>query len=186
MQARADARRGVDEAPVVVLPDTLDQLAESFDVHLLRGRVGRGRQQVQAGNVRVLGHLVQGCRIGHGIGKRHHRPVIHTQGDIQIAQAHVAVDAKHPAALRRKTRCDPRAQRRFPGAALAGRHRHDLPQSRYLHSVHIISIITGFWYFSTCFLRNITRSSGNGRNRSGFSGAAGIENRRYFSFAHAP
>ena len=45
---------------------------------------------------------------------------VQTQKNIQIAQAHIGVDAQHPLARLRKTGGDAGAQRGFARAALAG------------------------------------------------------------------
>ena len=53
---------------------------------------------------------------------------MHPQGDIQITQSNVQINAKHLLAFRCKAGGNPGAKRGFAGSALAGKHGDDFAQ----------------------------------------------------------
>ena len=62
----------------------------------------------------------QGTPAGHHVAEIHQRRIGHAEGDIQIPQAHVGVDAEHLPPLQGQSGSEPPRERGFSRAAFPG------------------------------------------------------------------
>ena len=82
-----------------------------------------GRQQAEVRQDRVPGRgALQRAAPGDDVGKVHHRPVAHAQGQVQVAQAHVGVDAQRFVPGAGQGGADAGDEGCFAGASLSGGH----------------------------------------------------------------
>ena len=95
-EPRPQAGGGVDEHIVVGFPGLLEQGLKARLSREVPWQGQRGGEKVQTGN-RGVGHRRPGqvTPAGHHVAEIHQRRVGHAQGDVQVAQAHVTVQAQH-------------------------------------------------------------------------------------------
>jgi len=127
LEALTQSRRGVDEAIVILLAHLIQEPFHLLhgDVQLPGGGQGSG-EQVELGILGVDSHRVRQCAApGYNVGKVHQCTVCQPQGQVQVPQGNVTVQAQSALSQGGQSQPHVGGEGGLAGAALSGDHCYD-------------------------------------------------------------
>ena len=120
IKAETDSGGSIQEHPVIGLGGFFNEPAENNVVHQTGAGFAGGREQLKPGDHRMLRRIGEILILHHHVQKANRSAVGHAQGNVQVAQADVAVDGQNPLPHSGKTGGKSGTKGGFSGAAFAG------------------------------------------------------------------